>query len=331
MQEQIIARLHDIPPELQGWQALAETGSLMLGPHPEQGLPLLESAIRNAKKTPGFNPFLLIALETRFCGIYLGLDEGLHAERAARDAIAVIKALEGPDSPELLEPEMLLEEALYLEGKFPEALQQSKSDYARFSQILGPENNLTLAALFMKAQNEGAMEDYDDAIRDSLAVYGVQPTASSSNFLQENSLWTAASFECHAGRIRSALDDARKVIQDSRAAATNQPFLVNTSNFTVAECLISEAETSSQNHNTDLLNEASHLLENLNVPLVSNVPGNRDFEGAVDVAHARIALLRKNPNSARAYALKAVPFVNKPGGDTYEKKVLARVQNSLRE
>jgi DNA-binding winged helix-turn-helix (wHTH) protein/serine/threonine protein kinase len=331
VQEQIMARLPDISPELQGWQALAETGSLIFGPHPEQGLPLLDSAIRNAKRTPGFNPFLLISLETRFGGIYLGLDQGLNAERAARDAIATIQALEGPDSPEVLQPEMFLEEALYLQGKFPQALQQSKSDYARFSQVLGPENQLTLAVLFMKAMDESSMEDYDDAIRDSLAVYAVQPINSSGKFLQENSLWARASFECHSGRIQPGLDHARRVIEDSSPAATNQPGLLNSAKLTVAECLISEAESSSGNHNIDLVNEAGNLLDNVNVRLVSDMPGERDFEGAVDVAHARIALLRKNPNSAREYALKAVPFVNKPGGDTYEKKVLARIQNSFHE
>jgi len=70
VQDRIMAGLHDISPELQGWQALAQTASLVYSPNPERGLPVLDSAIKNARRTPGFNPFLLIALEVRVCSIY---------------------------------------------------------------------------------------------------------------------------------------------------------------------------------------------------------------------------------------------------------------------
>jgi hypothetical protein len=183
----------------------------------------------------------------------------------------------------------------------------------------------------MKATNEGSLENYDDAVKDALAVYSVESSNSSSKFLRENSLWAAASFECHAGRINSGIDHARQVIKESSPTATDQPYFVNTAQFTLAECFISEAENSTLRQNVGLMNQADGLLKNLNIPLVSSIMGSSDFEGIVDVAEARLSLLRKDPGSARRYALKAAPFVNKPGGDPYEKKVLARVQISLRE
>jgi DNA-binding winged helix-turn-helix (wHTH) protein/serine/threonine protein kinase len=331
IQLQLIGRLHDITPDLLAWQAFVETGSLMYSPHPEQALPILQSAIQRAKRTPAFDPALLIGLEARFCGIYLALNDGANTERAAKEVIAAINALRGPNSPQAFESEMFLEEALFLQGKFREALKQSTKDYASFSRILGSDNQLTLAALYMKATNEGSLENYDDAVKDALAVYSVESSNSSSKFLRENSLWAAASFECHAGRINSGIDHARQVIKESSPTATDQPYFVNTAQFTLAECFISEAENSTLRQNVGLMNQADGLLKNLNIPLVSSIMGSSDFEGIVDVAEARLSLLRKDPGSARRYALKAAPFVNKPGGDPYEKKVLARVQISLRE
>jgi len=226
---------------------------------------------------------------------------------------------------------MFLAEALYLQGKFPQSLEQSRIDYVRFSRVLGPENQLTLAALTMKAMNEGSMEEYDDAIRDSLAVYTAQPPSSAGKFIKENSLTAAASFECHAGRIDAALDHARQVIRECSQAANSQPFMVHVSNFTIAECLISQAESADQNRKTKLALEADKILQRINVPLVSDYAGNKDFEGAFDVAQARVALLRDNIEAAKKYALKAEPFLNKAGSDPYEKKVLENIKMSARQ
>ena len=136
---------------------------------------MLTDAVKRAQASPNFPASLLIKLNTRFCGIYLGMNDGKDAERVARNLIATVAALRGQDSPELYQLDGFLEEALFVQGKAKEAIDQSGRDYAQFRQSLGPENQLTLASLYMHAQAEAAIGDYDDAIRDNLAIYTAEP------------------------------------------------------------------------------------------------------------------------------------------------------------
>jgi len=149
IQQQLIARLHQVSPEVQGWQALVASGTQIYSSNPEPAVTLLNQAIQRGRATPGFSPNLLIALEARLSGAYLRLGDGAAAERAARQVIATITSNDGPESNTLLQPQMFLQEALYLEHKYPEAIAQGKQNYYRFSKALGPQNQLTLDALAM--------------------------------------------------------------------------------------------------------------------------------------------------------------------------------------
>jgi hypothetical protein len=304
---------------------------LIFGTQPEQGLQLLKDAVSRAEATPGFSQSLLLNMKARFCGIYLRLNRGADAEQAARAVIAATIALKGPDSPALFQPEMFLEEALYLQGKNKEVIQQSTSDYARFGQVLGPQNQLTLSALTMRAESETLMENYAAAITDYLAIYNAEKSNPSGGFLKENSLSEAATCECHSGRFASGIEHARTVVRESSGSGTNDalPVFVNTANFNIAECLISQQEEPARTPSPKALKEASALLDKVDVGLVSQAAGQADFEGGVDVARARLSLLLKNAPAAKHWADKAAKFIDKEGADPYDRNALDRVRKSL--
>ncbi len=327
-QQQIMSRLHTVTPELQGWQALAGTATLMYGPRPGQALVLLHAAIQRAEAASGFSPSLLIGLKLRYFGIYLRLNDPKNAEKAARDAIAMIDKLEGPDTGSSFQAHMALDETLYVQGKFREEMKLVGKDYANFSRVLGPNNQLTLSALLMKALSEGSLEDYDDAIRDALTVYSIGRADPSGQFVREDSLDAVASLECHAGRTDSAIGHARQVIRESSPEATNQPGFVNTATFTIAESLLTEAETPGP-HRARLVNRAEELLKTIDVARVSNISGLGDFAGTMEVAQARLALLKGDKQGAKQHAARAEPILEKAGADPYEKRVLARVKQEL--
>ncbi len=328
-EQRLISQLPAISPTLQTWQALTQTGVYLFGAHPERGLPVLAAAVSRAQNTPKFDPMLLIKLKLRFAGIYLRLEDGPNAERAARSAIESITALQGPETPELFEPDMLLEEALYVKGDAQQAKEQSSRDYTRFEKALGPENQLTLAALYMRAQAEGTLGQWDTAIEDELLLHQRERTKPNGAFGRENSLASAANFECHAGRYREGIQHAQQVIEESSEPAVPQPFFSNLGRFVVAYCLVQQQEQANIHTPAQDLRTAGNLLDAVNVDEVSHMPGLTNFAGTFDLTRARLDLLEGRLEEAHGWLQKATPFIQAETADPYERQQLTRTRDAL--
>lgn len=276
-----------------------------------------------------FSPSLLIALETRFCGVYLGMADGAAAERTARQVIRTITTLNGPESPALFQAQIFLQEALYLEHKYKEALAQGDQNYARFSPVLGPQNQLTLAALTTRGMTKSAMQDYADAIRDQLAASNIARSLPSGAFAAESNLSDVATMECRSGRFQSGMAHARQVMEESNKRQSALPVFLNTATLALAECLISQRENEQGNAQAVELAQADHLLKSVDIATIAQTPGLAEVEGNIDVAQARLALLGSQYDLAKYYADKARPFLAKQDADDYERKAVARVNAAL--
>ncbi len=329
IQQQEIARLREVSPELQGWQALVATGAQIYSSNPQMAVATLNQAIQRAQTTPGFSPDLLIALQGRLSGIYLRLDDGVAAERAARQVIATITSNDGPESNTLLQPEMYLQEALYLERKYPEAMALGKQNYARFSKALGPQNQLTLAALTMLGETEGAMEDYPAAIRDELALNEMAEALPGGAYLAESNLSDVAMMECRSGHIDDGIAHARKVVAESGKGASRQPVFLSAATLALAECRIAQMENERHKPQAAVLAEADRLLNAVDIETMAETPGYANVEGNVDADKARLALLEGKLDSAKLFADKAEPYLAKPEADAYERREVARVKATI--
>ena len=328
-EQRLIGQLPAISPTLQAWQALTQTGVDLFGAHPEHGLPVLAAAVNRAENTPDFDKMLLINLKLRFAGIYLRLNDGPRAEQAARSAIAAITALHGPETTALFQPDMLLEEALYIEGDAQRTKEQSSRDYLRFTKSLGPENQLTLSALYMRAQAEGMLGQWEPAIGDQLLIYQQERTRPDGAFARENSLETAALFECRAGRYTQGIQHGKELIEESSGPAVRQPLFIHLGHYVIAQCLVTQVEQKQPNtHSEDLLT-ARQLLDTVKTDEVSHTPGLTNFEGAFDLTHARVDLLQGKLEQARVWLGKATPFIQAESSDPYEQQQLKRVRSTL--
>ncbi|WP_263377099.1 protein kinase domain-containing protein [Granulicella aggregans] len=326
VQQQAIARLHEVSPEVQGWQALVATGIQIYSSSPQLAVNALNQAIQRAQTTPGFSPELLIALEGRLSGIYLRLDDGVAAELAARQVIATITLNDGPESNALLQPEMYLQESLYLERKYSEAIAQGRKNQQRFSKALGPQNQLTLAALTMLGETEGAMEDYEDAIRDELAVGKLAEGMPGGAYLAQSNLSDVAMMECRSNHISAGMSHARQVMAESGNGASRQPVFLSAGTLALAECRIALMENEKHKPPVTELAEADRLLSAVDIGAMAQTPGYANVEGNVDADKARLALLEGRLDSAKLYADKAAPYLAKPEADAYERRAVARVK-----
>ncbi len=224
---------------------------------------------------------------------------------------------------------LYLQEALYLERKYKEAIAQGNVNYARFSKLLGPQNQLTLSALTMRGETEGAMEDYADSIRDELAISTIARSLPGGAYLAESNLSDVAAMECRTNHIDAGIAHARQVLAETGKGTASQPVFVNAANLTLAECMIIRQESQGHKTSAEQLAEANRLLANVSIETMAQTPGLADVEGNVDTARARLALLEGRYDSVKQFADKAAPYLTKPDADPYERRAVARVKAAL--
>jgi serine/threonine protein kinase/DNA-binding winged helix-turn-helix (wHTH) protein len=328
-QEKIIAKMGRRPADLQAWETLVKTALLGLGPHPEQAIPILNAAVDRARATPGFDPGLLVRLENQFSGIYTRLGDGKNLERVSRDMIALLTQQHGSQSATLLPSQMYLEEAFFLQGKYPETIAQADVNYARFNRLLGGQHQLTLATLATRAAAEGQMERYAEAERDDLLLYEAERQDPSGKRMEIGSLTDAATFECRRGNFSEGIEHARKVLQQTGPGPLAQPMFYNGSMFTIVECLLGQQEERPSADRAAALNEAGYLLNRVDIRQMSETSDESAYAGARQVALARVALLNGRLDIARTAAAAAEPLLATPGTDPFEKRQLERVKLEL--
>jgi hypothetical protein len=330
VQQSTIAKLDHPSPELLAWQAFIGASVIGLGQHPKTAIPMLTEAVHNAE-AHHLDPALLITLRARICGIYVILQDGPNLERTSRELISQVRQQYGSESPSLNIFLIYLQEALYLEGKYPEAITQADENFARFSRLLGPKHELTLATLANRAASEGQLGRYEAAVQDDLKLHAAEHLNPSGTRMEEGSLADAAMYECHAGNFRSGISDARQVISETSAGPSAQPMYTNGAMFTLAECLIGQEEERRPRSDSIVLDRAESLLKRVDIASTDQLSGGTDYEAWRNLAWARLALLRDQETSARSFAAKAQPSIDRPDADPYEKKVLVRIRHILSE
>lgn len=324
-------RIKEPSAALQAWETLTQTTILGLGPHPELTLGMIDTAVKRAEATPGFDPALLLRLKKQRCGTYVRLGDGANLERVSRELIAELSRDHEDKSPLLFPFDMYLEEAFYLQGKYPETIAQADRNFKKF-QELGEHNQMTIATLDTRAAAEAQMERYGDALRDSLLLH-TAAEESGDRRLAVGSLNDAATFSCRQGNLREGMSEAREVERQAGpgpgGGAAEQPMYYNGARFTRAECLLSAEERAGHRRDAQDLKETGELLKTVDVVAMSETTDASAYQGAWDVAMARLSLLKGDDQEAGRYAALAAPLLNAALSDSFERQQLRRVQGSL--
>ena len=328
-QKKVIRAIARPSAELQAWDTMVSSALLGMGPHPEQALAMIANAVRRAEATPGFDPGLLVRLKNQFCGTYVRLGDGKNLERVSREIIALLTRQHGGDSPTLFPYQMYLEEAFYLEGKYPQVVTQADMNYARFNRVLGDQNQLTLATLATRAAAEGQIQRYAEAERDDLLLYAAEQRNPSGKRMEEGSLVDAATYECRRGDFAEGIVHAREVARETASGPFAQPAFYNGSMLTTAECILGEQEAHASADKAAQLDQAKALLNEVDVKQMAETSDDSAYVGALDVAKARLALLRGDREAAQRAATAAKPLLAGPGTDPFEKEELQRVTSRL--
>jgi ATP/maltotriose-dependent transcriptional regulator MalT len=174
--------------------------------------------------------------------------------------------------------------------------------------------------LATRAQSEGSLELWDDAIRDDLAIHerAVRKQGPLS-FFAVATLADASLAQCRAGRVREGESNARQAHEASVKAFGPKAGLTGGAAYPLASCLTSQGK----------LEEASTLLQQIDVPAVAQLSGDPDWGAGVMLAQADIAYRRHNYDAARGFVQTVSPVFTRKDAEPYQKRAFESLKAAL--
>src|SRR5712671_2042588 len=319
-QEALIAKLPHPRPDLPVWLSSARGMIALIDNNAKSASENFRAAVERSDALPSFDESARLTFKQRLAFSYIRLGEGAKAEQLFRELIASFTRVVGADSHNVLRVRLNLAQAFMIQNKHAEAVQEATAIYPEFVSRLGPDHELTMQLLTTKAQSEGSLERWDDAIRDDLNIHELAVHKQGPlSFFAIATLSDAALAQCRAGRYREGEANARQAYQASTKAFGPRAGLTGGAASTLADCLIGLGK----------LDEAGKLLDQIDVPAVAQLAGDPDWGAGVTLAQAEIAYRRGNYDAARDYVQTVTPVFTRKDAEPYQKRALESLRTAL--
>jgi serine/threonine protein kinase/DNA-binding winged helix-turn-helix (wHTH) protein len=315
-----IARLAHPRPELPVWLSSAQGMVALIENNAKSAAENFQAAVDQAGLLPQFDESARLTFKQRLGFSYIRLGQGAKAEQTFRDLIVAFTRLAGPDSPHVLRVRLNLAQAFMIQNKHAEAVQEANAIYPEFVSRLGRDHELTMQLLATRAQSEGSLELWNDAIRDDLAIHDLAVHKQGPlSFFAVATLSDAALAQCRARRYREGESNARKAYETSAKAFGSRAALTGAAADTLASCLIGLGK----------LDEAGTLLQQIDVSAVAQLTGDPDWGASVSLARAEIAYRHRNYDAARGYVQTVAPVYTRKDAEPYLKRAFESLKAAL--
>ncbi len=319
-QKGLIARLAHPRPEVQVWLSSAQGMVALIENDAKSAAENFQAAVDRAEVLPQFDESARLTFKQRLGFSYIRLGEGAKAEQTFRDLIVAFTRVAGADSPHVLRVRLNLAQAYMIQNKHAEAIQEATAVYPEFVSRLGPEHELTMQLLTTRAQSEGSLERWDDAIRDDFTIHDIAVRKQGPlSFFAVGTLADGSLAQCRAGRYREGESNARKAYEASAKAFGPRAGLTGGAAYSLASCLIGLGN----------LNEASTLLKQIDAPAVAQLSGDPDWGAGVTLSQAEIAFRRHDFTTAKADVQSVAPVFTRKDAEPYQKRAYETLKASL--
>ena len=319
-QETLIARLPHPRPDLPVWLSSARGMIALIENNAKSAAENFQAAVDRAAVLPEFDESARLTFKQRLGFSYIRLGEGAKAEQTFRELIAAFTRVAGPDSPHVLRVRLNLAQAFMIQNKHEEAIKEASAIYPEFVSRLGADHELTMQLLTTRAQSEGSLGLWDDAIRDDLTIHDLAVRKQGPlSFFAIATLTDASLAQCRAGHYREGESNARQAYAASVKAFGPSAGLTGGAAYPLASCLILLGK----------LDEASTLLRQIDVPPVAQLTGDPDWGAGVTLAQAEIAYRRGNYDAARGYVQTVTPVFSRKDAEPYQKRALESLRTAL--
>ncbi|HKR84063.1 MAG TPA: tetratricopeptide repeat protein, partial [Terriglobales bacterium] len=312
-QEALIARNPRPRPDVPVWLASARGMVALIDNNAKSAAENFQAAVGAADALPMFDESARLTFKQRLGFSYIRLGEGAKAEQLFRELIAAFTRVTGPESPNVLRVRLNLAQAYMIQNKHREAVQEANAIYPEFVMRLGPEHELTMQLLTTRAQSEGSLELWSDAIRDDMAIHELAAKKRGPlSFFAIATLSDGSLAMCRSGRYEDGEVNARKAYESSVKAFGARAGLTGGTASTLAACLIGLGR----------VDEASRLLGNIDIPAVTQLAGDPDWGAGVSLLQAEIAYRRHDYDGARKLAAAVTPVFTRKDAEAYQKRAL---------
>ena len=263
-----------------------------------------------------------LAFKQRLAFSYIRLGDGVEAERLFRELIDVYSRTSGPDSPEVLRVRLNLSQALMIENKYADAVDEANRIYPSLAAKLGPDHEISMQLLSTRAQCEGSLERWDDAIRDGLEVHKLAVAKQGpASFFAVASLCDTALAQCRSGHASEGEKNSRSAYETAKKAFGETAGLTGGAANSLAECLIDQNK----------LDEAESLLRKIDIKAVAQLAGDPNWGANVDLAEAKIALRHGNKTTARQKIQQVIPVFSRADAEPYQKRKMESLLAQINE
>jgi eukaryotic-like serine/threonine-protein kinase len=319
-QRALMVRLPHPRPELPVWLFSAQGMIALIENNAKSATQNFQAAVDGAEVLPEFDESARLTFKQRLGFSYIRMGQGAKAEQIFRELIVAFTRLAGPDSPHVLRVRLNLAQAFMIQNKHAEAMQEATAIYPQFVSGLGPDHELTMQLLTTRAQSEGSLGLWDDAIRDDLAIHFLAVRKQGPlSFFAVATLSDAALAQCRAGRYRDGESNARKAYESSVKAFGPRAGLTGGAADTLAGCLIG----------LNQLDEAATLLQQIDVPAVAQLSGDPDWGAGVSLERAEIAYRHHDYDAARGYVQTIAPVFTRKDAEPYQKRAFESLKAAL--
>jgi serine/threonine protein kinase/DNA-binding winged helix-turn-helix (wHTH) protein len=319
-QKALIAKLTHPRPDLPVWLSSAQGMIGLIENNAKSAAENFQAAVDKAELLPEFDESARLTFKQRLGFSYIRLGEGAKAEQTFRDLIVAFTRVAGPDSPNVLRVRLNLAQAFMIQNKHADAIKEANAVYPEFVSRLGPDHELTMQLLATRAQSEGSLELWDDAIRDDLAIHDLAVRKQGPlSFFAVATLTDASQAQCRAGRYREGESNARKAYETSVKAFGARAGLTGATAYTLANCLIG----------LNKLDEATTLLQQIDAPPVAQLTGDPYWSAGVTLAQAEVAYRRGNYDAARGYIQTVTPAFTRKDAEAYQKRAFESLKAAL--
>ena len=310
-EESKIPKLSHPRDELQVWLANARGMIALIANDAKGARDNFRLASDHAATIPTIDENSRLAFKQRLAFSYIRLGDGAEAERLFRELIDIYSRTGRADSAEVLRLRLNLAQAFMVQNKNAEAVDEANQIYPSLAAKLGPDHEITMQLLSTRAQCEGTLERWDDAIRDGIEVHRLAVAKQGpASFFAIASLCDTAIAQCRAGHPSDGEENARNGYETAKKAFGEKAGLTGAAAESLAQCLIDQNK----------LDEASRLLLNIDPRAVAQLVGVPDWSANIDLDNAEIALRRGDLTAAHHDIQPAIPVFSRPDAEPYQKR-----------
>lgn len=315
-QEAKTAKLPRPRQDLLVWLSNARGMIALIGNNAQAAKQNFQAASDLAANLPWIDENTRLSFKQRLAFSNIRLGNGPEAERLFRELIAAYSQTSGPDSPDVLRVRLNLAQAFMVQNKNAAAVDETNQIYPSFVAKLGRDHELSMQVLATRAQCEGTLGRWEDAIRDGLELHQLAVKKQGpASFFAIASLSDTAQAQCRAGHYVEGEANARSAHDAARKAFGARAGLTGGTAATLADCLIARNK----------LDEASELLQGIDAKAVAQLTGLPDWYANVNLSLAEIDYRRGNYAAAREHIEPAIPVFSRLDAEPYQKKRLQKL------